>query len=252
MDKKGEAFLIPLNSQRYNTALQEAVKDNVKFIIDLGCNETDFLFYVSRNPQCVKFMIGIDKDKFILRRGYQTLQRFQMHSVDTTQSTPIYLKQDDITQLSDDIVNKFKNCPYVTMIEVIEHLPLESVDKAMDCILGKLQPQKVFLTTPNIEYNSVINEFYGNTRPYQFRHRDHKFEWTRKEFSEYVSKLTSKYDYDATVSGIGSIYPGEDHEKNGYASHSVVFTKKEKVQKDFEPPVTFDFMIELFSDRKYN
>ena len=39
-----------------------------------------------------------------------------------------------------------------------------------------LRPKVVAMTTPNAEFNVLFPGFSG------FRHADHRFEWTRKEF----------------------------------------------------------------------
>ena len=46
------------------------------------------------------------------------------------------------------------------------------------------------LTTPNAEYN-VQFELAGG----QFRHRDHRFEWTRAEFREWAQGIGDRFGY---------------------------------------------------------
>lgn len=50
------------------------------------------------------------------------------------------------------------------------------LDKVPPAIFGYLCPRVVVMTTPNAEYNVLFPNFSG------FRHHDHKFEWTRKQF----------------------------------------------------------------------
>lgn len=248
-DDKGPAFLLPLNSQRYKVAFDEIKKINANFVIDFGCNECDFIFYLSRNPKCLKFIIGLDKDKYTLSKGYKYLMRFQNMSNISEKVTEVFLKQADITNISDDFVNQYKNCPIMTMIELIEHLSLEQVDVAMEQVLGRMKPQKLILTTPNIEYNHVIGEFYGRPSQYKFRHRDHKFEWTRQEFSEWVSKIASKYNYSVEISGIGCVSENEDHSKFGYASHCAIFSSSDEIKTEFTSPTKFDFQNKIYGAR---
>ena len=44
-----------------------------------------------------------------------------------------------------------------------------------------MKPKIVIITTPNREYNVLFENFEG-----PFRHWDHKFEWTRSEFQNWV------------------------------------------------------------------
>lgn len=69
-------------------------------------------------------------------------------------------------------------CPYClcTVTFRIEHLEKPVLDAMPLAIFGQLCPQVVVMTTPNSEYNVLFPGFCG------FRHHDHKFEWTRKQF----------------------------------------------------------------------
>ena len=55
-----------------------------------------------------------------------------------------------------------------------------------------MKPKIVIITTPNREYNVLFENFEG-----PFRHWDHKFEWTRSEFQNWVQTcIVDKYpDY---------------------------------------------------------
>lgn len=66
--------------------------------------------------------------------------------------------------------------------EVIEHVYPDVLDSFLGITLGIYQPEIMIVTTPNAEYNiNFLGLKYG-TKESEFRHDDHKFEWTRKEF----------------------------------------------------------------------
>jgi hypothetical protein len=67
-------------------------------------------------------------------------------------------------------------------------------------VFGYLRPKWVWLSTPNFEFNSV---FKWKESAQKFRHDDHKFEWTRKEFQDYVDSVCQKYHYKAKITGVG-------------------------------------------------
>ncbi len=48
--------------------------------------------------------------------------------------------------------------------------------KVPEVMFGALAPKVVAVTTPNAEFNVLFPGFSG------FRHPDHRFEWTRREF----------------------------------------------------------------------
>lgn len=69
--------------------------------------------------------------------------------------------------------------------EVIEHLPPHVLRNFLSITLGHYAPRILLVTTPNAEYNVHFDALnYGKPNAV-FRHDDHKFEWTRKEFQEW-------------------------------------------------------------------
>ena len=69
---------------------------------------------------------------------------------------------------------------YYYRIEHLEPPVLESLPKNL---FGQLQPHMIILTTPNADFNVLFPGFSG------FRHWDHKFEWRRHEFKEWLAFL---------------------------------------------------------------
>ena len=67
-----------------------------------------------------------------------------------------------------------------TMIEVVEHVNLEDNAALMRNVLGGLQPDILFVSTPNRDFN----KFFGmqsedpSASDYKLRHWDHRFEFT--------------------------------------------------------------------------
>ena len=43
--------------------------------------------------------------------------------------------------------------------------------------------------------------------PGAFRHRDHRFEWTRAEFAAWSEQVAARHGYDVAISGIGEADP---------------------------------------------
>lgn len=62
----------------------------------------------------------------------------------------------------------------------IEHLEPDILDSVPKVVFGQLAPKVVIVTTPNVEFNVLFPDLKG------FRHYDHKFEWTRAEFQEWL------------------------------------------------------------------
>jgi len=87
----------------------------------------------------------------------------------------------------------------VVALEVVEHLEPSRLGAFERNIFGYASPGTVIVTTPNAEYNVL----YPHLGAHEFRHRDHRFEWTRDEFSRWCQHLAQEYGYGLAISGVG-------------------------------------------------
>jgi hypothetical protein len=53
------------------------------------------------------------------------------------------------------------------------------------------RPQFVVVSTPNVEYNVKFETLPAG----KFRHKDHRFEWTRDEFREWANRVAERFGY---------------------------------------------------------
>lgn len=81
--------------------------------------------------------------------------------------------------------DRFKGFQGIVCTEVIEHVYSDVLSKFMNITLGIYQPEIMIVTTPNAEYNVNFPDLKYGTSQSIFRHDDHKFEWTRKEFESW-------------------------------------------------------------------
>lgn len=72
------------------------------------------------------------------------------------------------------------NVPIYLHPNRIEHLEPDVLSSMPEVVFGHLSPKVVIVTTPNVEFNVLFPGLKG------FRHYDHKFEWTRAEFEEWL------------------------------------------------------------------
>jgi 3' terminal RNA ribose 2'-O-methyltransferase Hen1 len=89
------------------------------------------------------------------------------------------------------------------VVEVIEHLDpprLAAFERvAFECA----RPGTVVLTTPNAEYNVRWESLPAG----RFRHRDHRFEWTRAEFEAWASGVAARFGYAVRFAPVGPVDP---------------------------------------------
>ena len=111
---------------------------------------------------------------------------------------------------------RLKNKDIIILCEVIEHIDEYRLPKIMQTILPEYRPKLLLITTPNQEYNKVYQ------MEEDYRHPDHRFEWTREEFQNWCRTQNDKNEYDISFDGIG-----EEHELQGSPTQMGLFTRKE-------------------------
>jgi hypothetical protein len=88
------------------------------------------------------------------------------------------------------------------LMEVIEHVEPDRLSALERAVFGFAAPRTVVVTTPNREYNPE----YGMTGG-RLRHRDHRFEWDRAEFSAWAARVGAAYGYSFRLAGVGQESP---------------------------------------------
>ena len=77
----------------------------------------------------------------------------------------------------------------------IEHLTREVLALFPGTVFGAYRPPLVIVSTPNAEFNAHFPNLRYGTSQAQFRHEDHKFEWTRQEFQDWYAHPFSRNTY---------------------------------------------------------
>jgi 3' terminal RNA ribose 2'-O-methyltransferase Hen1 len=85
------------------------------------------------------------------------------------------------------------------VVEVIEHLDAPRLAAFERVVFEYAKPGTVVVTTPNVEYNSLFPTLPAG----KLRHRDHRFEWTRAEFSRWAERVASNFGYTVRVQPVG-------------------------------------------------
>jgi 3' terminal RNA ribose 2'-O-methyltransferase Hen1 len=99
--------------------------------------------------------------------------------------------------------SRLKGCQAVALVEVIEHLDLPRLRACEKNLFGFLRPQLVVLTTPNRDYNVLFEGLSAGN----FRHHDHRFEWTRAEFREWALRVAEAFGYRVDFEDLGEVDP---------------------------------------------
>jgi hypothetical protein len=75
------------------------------------------------------------------------------------------------------------------------------------------------MTTPNAEYNVRWPSLPATT----FRHRDHRFEWTRDQFREWAMGVAARFSYEVRFTPVGPIDPDV-----GSPTQMAIFTRSDR------------------------
>ena len=107
------------------------------------------------------------------------------------------------------------------IVEVIEHLDAARLATFERIVFEFARPAHVVLTTPNAEYNAVFEKLHAG----EFRHDDHRFEWSRKQFEDWANPLAERFEYQVRFESIGPV-----EEPYGAPTQMAIFSRKEITQ----------------------
>ena len=82
---------------------------------------------------------------------------------------------------------------------MIEHFDPARLAAAAQNVFGSARPGTVVVTTPNAEYNVMWESLPAG----EFRHADHRFEWTRAEFASWADGVAGRYGYAVRFLPVG-------------------------------------------------
>lgn len=196
-----------LHQQRLEAVFQVLKKSKVKSVLDLGCGEGKLIKLLLKEVQFTS-IVGMDVS---FRELQKAKEKLYLDDLPLRQKQRVQLIQGSVTYQD----KRFEGFDAAVLVEVIEHIDQERLVALEQVVFAKAQPIKVILTTPNAEYNSQYEFLEEN----EFRHDDHRFEWSRAEFEQWTQHVGQTYNYRVEISSIG-----EEDAKVGAPSQMAVFT----------------------------
>lgn len=140
-------------------------------------------------------VVGVDVSPRVLEYAER---RLNLDRRPDRQREKLTLRQSSVTY-RDDAIAGFDA---VLLIEVIEHLEPDRIASLEAGVFGAARPKHVILTTPNREYNSRYELADG-----QWRHPDHRFEWTRAELESWATRVADEHGYRVAFRTVGDVDP---------------------------------------------
>lgn len=192
---------LSLNEIRLDKVLSVLKESGCRSVIDLGCGEGRLLKMLARD-NFFKKLCGMDVSYRALEAAKRRLRLDDIIELRTgrereaADQSRISLCQGSLTYRD----KRMQGYDAATLIEVIEHLDEPRLEALERVVFQHARPKVVLITTPNVEYNK---KFTGMTST--FRHKDHRFEWTRREFRDWAEGLAARRGYRVVFEDIGVI-----------------------------------------------
>jgi 3' terminal RNA ribose 2'-O-methyltransferase Hen1 len=197
-----------LQQQRLDAISAELLANNATRVVDLGCGSGDLLLRLARETG-ISDLVGMDVSAASLQAAKRRLDRERMPG----------LLRDRIKLLHGALTyvdSRLAGFDAAVLAEVIEHLDPPRLLALQRCVFEFARPGLVIMSTPNSEYNQLWPRLMAG----QFRHRDHRFEWSRMQFQSWANALAEQYGYSVDFLGIGPA-----HEKLGTPTQAGVFKR---------------------------
>jgi 3' terminal RNA ribose 2'-O-methyltransferase Hen1 len=199
---------ILLNQLRLEAVTQAVTASGAGHVIDLGCGEGRLLRELLKHKQFQE-IAGMD----VSHRSLEVAsERLHLDTMPPKQKERIRLFQGSLMYKD----KRLAGFEAATVVEVIEHLDPPRLAAFERVVFEHAKPNTIIITTPNVEYNVRFETLPAG----QFRHKDHRFEWTREQFQSWAEGLAQRYGYAVVFSPIGN----EDAEV-GAPTQMGVFTK---------------------------
>lgn len=184
-----------LNQRRLEMVQKVLESLGGKKIIDLGCGEGKLLTALLKAKQFDQ-LVGLDVSVRSLEYAHD---RLNLDRLPPMQRQRIQLLHGSLIYRDD----RLRGFDVATAIEVIEHLDLGRLASFERVLFEFSRPQAIVITTPNVEYNVRFESLKSG----QFRHGDHRFEWTRAQFQEWCEKQAARFGYVVTYRSVGDDDP---------------------------------------------
>ena len=184
---------ISLNEQRLDAVVDVLRDSGAKRVLDLGCSGGNLLRRLMGIKQFEK-ILGLDVSYRALEVA---AERLNLERLPARQRERIELIQGSLTYRD----KRLAGYDAAAVVEVIEHLDPPRLSAFERVLFEFARPKTVIVTTPNVEYNVRFETLPAG----MFRHKDHRFEWTREQFREWAEAVATRFGYAVLFREIGPV-----------------------------------------------
>ena len=194
-----------LHEVRLDRVASQLSSSGARTVLDLGCGSGALLQRLLESNAFDR-VVGLESSGISLRDARDRLAPWP-----SMPNPPISLLRGSF-QDPNDACTGFDAA---AMVEVIEHVPPRDLSTVERAVFECYRPGIVVLTTPNAEYNPLFD-----LAPGEFRDPDHKFEWSRDKFRQWVTGVARRNGYRVRIGGIG-----EEDPELGAPTHQAWFER---------------------------
>jgi len=199
---------VSLAARRHEAVLAALGDVGARRVLDLGCGGGALLQPLLRDPRFTE-IVGVDVSARALQYAARKLH---LDRLPERVANRLTLKQGSLTYTDAAI----KGYDAAVLMEVIEHVDPPRLNALEHAVFGAAKPAAVIVTTPNAEFNVR----YEGLEAGRMRHRDHRFEWTRAEFSLWADRVAARHGYRVEYRPVGEI-----DDELGPSTQMAVFTQ---------------------------
>ena len=186
---------VGLNQQRIGAVVAALRASGAKRVLDLGCGE-GLLIRALLADRAFEEVVGVDVSHRALEVAADKLRLERMPE---RQRERVKLIHGSLTYRD----KRLSGFDAAAVVEVIEHLDPPRLAAFERVLFEFARPGTVVMTTPNAEYNATWESLPAG----RFRHKDHRFEWTRAEFQGWAGRAAERFGYAVRFLPIGPEHP---------------------------------------------
>ncbi len=187
---------LSLNEQRQGAVMAALRNSGARSVLDLGCGEGKLLRELLKDKQFER-IVGMDVSIRSLEMAHK---RLKLDRLPERQAQRLELIHGSLIYRD----HRLEGFDAAAVVEVIEHLDQPRLASLERSVFEFARPKTVVLTTPNQEYNVMWETLTAG----EFRHSDHRFEWTRQEFQVWAQRIAEQHDYSVRFQPVG---PEDEH-----------------------------------------
>ena len=182
---------INLHQQCLGAVMAVLHNSDAKRVLDLGCGEGRLLKMLLQD-KAFEQIVGLDVSYRALEIARE---RLHIERLLPRQKERITLIHGTLTYRD----RRLGGYDAAAVVEVIEHLDPSRLAAFERVLFEFAKPASVVVTTPNVEYNVKFETLPAG----KFRHKDHRFEWTRAEFQGWAAGVAERSGYTVRFLPIG-------------------------------------------------